>query len=153
MSARSVANLAVPPSMHWGLVLLLGVVTCGIFLIIWIFVEAAFVKKIDPETKAQNYLFWYLGLTLGVPFLSGFLSAMLHNHSIATLGTICQIAGAVCHIMGIFAMKSSLEGYYNSKEPIGLQLSGVMVFFFSSIYFQYHFNEIANRKKAMVVTA
>jgi hypothetical protein len=31
-------------------------------------------------------------------------------------------------------------------EPIGLVLSGVMVFFFGDIYFQYKFNEIMQRK-------
>jgi len=153
MSARSVADLAVPPAMHWGLVFLLAVVTCGIFSIIWIFVQSAFVKKIDPKTKAQNYLFLYLGLAIGLPFLSAVFAELLHNQSLAILSGVGQLAGFVCYIMGVFAMKSSLETYYNSKEPIGLQLSGVMVFFFNVLYFQYHFNEITNRKKAMVVTA
>jgi hypothetical protein len=99
------------------------------------------------------YLLLYLGLSLGIPFSLGFLGALTHNQSLAMLSPIGQLAGLVCYIVAVFGMKSSLETYYNSKEPIGLKLSGVMVFFFNVLYFQYHFNEIANRKKAMVVTA
>jgi hypothetical protein len=153
MSARSLAQLAVPPAMHWGLVFLLALVTCGIFSLIWVFVQCAFVKKLDPENKSQMYLFLYLGLSLGIPFSLGFLGALTHNQSLAMLSPIGQLAGLVCYIVAVFGMKSSLETYYNSKEPIGLKLSGVMVFFFNVLYFQYHFNEITNRKKAMVVTA
>jgi hypothetical protein len=154
MSTRAgLANMAVPPSMHWGLLLVLSIVTCGIFSIIWIFVQAAFVKKIDPESKAQMLLLCYLGLAIGVPFLAGFLGALMHNQALASFSGLGQIGGFVCYIIAVFSMKSSLESYYNSKEPLGLQLNGVMVFFFNSIYFQYHFNEIMNTKKAMVVTA
>lgn len=45
-------------------------------------------------------------------------------------------------------MKASIEQHFNTVEPIGLQLSGVMTFFFNVIYFQYHFTEIARAKQA-----
>jgi hypothetical protein len=40
-----------------------------------------------------------------------------------------------------------MEEYYNSTENIGLSLSGVMTFFFSAVYLQYHINRIARWKK------
>src|SRR5207248_9890014 len=40
-----------PPSLHWALVLLLGMIT-GLFTTIWMFIQASFVKKLDPQTKA-----------------------------------------------------------------------------------------------------
>jgi hypothetical protein len=45
-------------------------------------------------------------------------------------------------------MRGSLEEHYNSAEPIGLTLSGVMTFFFNIYYFQYHLTRIAEAKKA-----
>ena len=39
-----------------------------------------------------------------------------------------------------------MEQHYNSAEPMGLSLSGVMTFFFGGIYFQYHINDIMKRK-------
>ncbi len=32
--------------------------------------------------------------------------------------------------------------YYNTVEPIGLRLSGVMTFFFNVFYFQHHMSRI-----------
>jgi hypothetical protein len=48
-------------------------------------------------------------------------------------------------------MRRSMEDYYNSAEPVGLQLSGVMTFFFNVIYFQYHLNRIRQFKTTGVL--
>ena len=56
------------------------------------------------------------------------------------------------YLVGVFQMKSDLEDYYNSTEPINLQLSGVMVFFFNVYYFQHHFSRIAQWKKTGVLS-
>ena len=56
-------------------------------------------------------------------------------------------------IIGVFGMRRSLVNYYNTVEPIGLKLSGVMTFFFAIFYFQYHFNRIANWKQTGVLAA
>jgi hypothetical protein len=53
----------IPPDFHWALVLLIGFF-CGIFQIVWLFIEAGFVKKIDPESK-------------GIPLLVGGLLSPL----------------------------------------------------------------------------
>jgi hypothetical protein len=45
-----------------------------------------------------------------------------------------------------------MEEYYNSRENIALTLSGVMTFFFSSIYLQYHVNRIARWKKTGILS-
>src|ERR1700704_6423068 len=45
----------VPPDFHWALVLLVGFF-CNLFQLIWLFVEAGFVKKIDRESKAVALL-------------------------------------------------------------------------------------------------
>jgi hypothetical protein len=49
--------------------------------------------------------------------------------------------------MAVFQMRSSIENYYNTVEPINLRLSGVMTFFFAVYYFQHHFSRIANWKR------
>ena len=54
--------------------------------------------------------------------------------------------------IGIFSIRSAMEDYYNSRENIGLMLSGVMTFFFRTIYLQYHVNRIAKWKKTGVLT-
>jgi len=49
--------------------------------------------------------------------------------------------------VAIFKMRTSMESYYNSVEPIGLKLSGVMTFFFNVLYFQHHFSRISRWKQ------
>ncbi len=60
-----------PPGMNWGLLLFLYVITCGVFGLIWIFVQASFVKKIKPDSSA---LMWY-GIGVGGLFMCGVVAA------------------------------------------------------------------------------
>jgi GYF domain 2 len=129
-----------PPNFHWVFVLLLTLVTCGLFAWVWLFVEASFVKRIDRGSNAILYYAIAVITTLGGGFYAGF------THSQGIQG-LASIAGAVLAITGHYSIKGSLEAHYNREEPIGLRLSGVMVFFFNVLYFQYHFSEIARWKQ------
>jgi hypothetical protein len=139
-----------PPDFHWALVLLIGFF-CGIFQIIWLFIEAGFVKKIDPESKGIPLLVGgLLSPVIGYFALIG--AAWAGDRNGPALGALIPffllvITGIVFHLMAVFQMRSSLEDYYNTVEPINLRLSGVMTFFFAVYYFQYHFTRIANWKK------
>src|ERR1039458_5423049 len=46
-----------PPNLHWALVLVIGMFTCGIFSIVWMFVQASWMRKVNPNSKA---LFYYI---------------------------------------------------------------------------------------------
>ncbi|HTS29408.1 MAG TPA: GYF domain-containing protein [Bryobacteraceae bacterium] len=132
-----------PPDLHWALVLLLGVITCGIFSYVWMFVQAGFVRKLQPSS---NGMMLY---ALGLPGI--FLGEILQvaggsEDSIKAVGGLIVLAGAIMIIVGHFSLRRSLEDYYNSVEPVNLQLSGVMTFFFNTIYFQYHLNWIRQYK-------
>jgi len=141
----------VPPDFHWALVLLLGIVTFGIFLIVWFFVEANFVRKIDRSSNA--ILLGALGYAAS--FASGFIQGLSPFIGDASVGNgfalLLKFGGYVLVIIAIFSMMSSLEKYYNDTEPIGLTLSGVMTFFFGLFYFQHHFSRIAKWKKTGVL--
>jgi GYF domain 2 len=130
-----------PPDLHWGILLAIDIVTCGLFGWAWIIVEAAWVKKVQPASKSFVYV---------VSAISLFVLATILNlsHPGRLYGSLLNLGALGVWLMGIFGMKSALEEHFNTAEPIGLRLSGVMVFFFNVIYFQYHFNEIARAKKA-----
>ena len=142
-------NPIVPPDFHWGLVLLIGIFTCGLFNYAWLIVEAAFVRKL--KTESQGLLFTILATA--VLFLGGFANGVITaiNHEPTPFGPLITIVGVILYLVGIFKMKSDLEDYYNSTENIYLQLSGVMVFFFNVYYFQYHLSRIAQWKKTGVL--
>jgi hypothetical protein len=134
-----------PPNLHWGLVLLFAVLSCGIFLVAWELVQAAWLKKVAPQSKA---IFIYAaGAVIYVMFLgSSFMNGL--NHTEASYAGIFRFVFAVIDIWGRFSFRSSMEEHYNGPEPMALSLSGVMTFFFGSIYFQYHINDIVRRKEA-----
>jgi len=134
----------VPPNLHWGIVLGLSIVTCTLFGVVWMFVEAAYVRKLRKESNALLYLALY-ALTIAGPFLQ-FVS-----RDLAQVVPFLNIIGWVFYLSAAFSMKSSLEDYYNSEENIGLNLSGVMTFFFAVYYFQYHFNRINDWKRTGVL--
>src|SRR6266481_1856927 len=63
-----------PPSLHWGVLVLLGVLTCGLFGWVWAFIQAAWVKKVQPESKALIYYGISVGLLVlmfGSAFAAG----------------------------------------------------------------------------------
>jgi hypothetical protein len=140
----------VPPNMHWAVVLILSWVTGGLAGVIWMFKQAAFVKKIDPSNKAIPMLVIAMLAMVGQ---LGLVFSMMGSRSmsdIAALTAVMMVLNLVIVVVGliaVFGMRSSIVRYYNTVEPIGLQLSGVMTFFFSILYFQHHFSRIAAWKQ------
>jgi hypothetical protein len=141
-----------PPNLHWGLVLLIGICTCGIFFVIWDLVQALWVKRVQPQTKALAYFIGYAVLSvLNVGGSMGTSAAIMqggHPHT-SPLSALISIATLVLLIVYRFAMRNSLEQHFNGPEPVGLRLGPIMTFFFGGLYFQYHFNRINEMKQAM----
>lgn len=134
-----------PPNLHWGLVLLFSALTCGIFTIVWDLVLAAWLKRVAPQSKALFYYICAAALLASI-FVASFVTA--YNHQTTGYTSLLQLLYTVASLIARFSFRSSMEEHYNGPEPIGLSLSGVMTFFFGTIYFQYHVNDIIRRKNA-----
>ena len=138
----------VPPDLDWVAVLIISLF-CGIFQLVWLFVQVAFVKKIRPENNSLLLILSGMGAQIAA-FVFVFTLAIKGNTD--TAGStlffwLLLLGGAALHIVGNFRMRDALVDYYNTVEPINLQLSGVMTFFFPVFYFQYHFCRIGTWKK------
>jgi hypothetical protein len=112
-----------PPSLHWVFVLLLTVLTLGIFGVVWMFVHARWVRRIDPTCNALFLL------AVGIPLQIVF---ELNGH-----GLLGALLGAVATTWAYFSMRSVVE------DRFGMALSGIMTFFFNLLYLQYHLTGIA----------
>jgi hypothetical protein len=134
-----------PPNLHWGLVLLFGVLTLGFFNAAWGIVLSHWMRKVNPESKSVIY-YWTYGIILVLIFFTSFTSAALHANLSAIAGLL-QLGSIVMSLVARYSLRGCLEDHFNFAEPMGLQLSGVMTFFFGDIYFQYHLNDINRRKK------
>jgi hypothetical protein len=129
-----------PPNLHWGVALLLGIVTCGLFGWVWAFVQALWVRKVRPESKALVYFAIAVGLLTAALFLNV-------NRQARGFVPLLNLAGGITWLVAAFSMRSDIEEHYNSAEPIAMRLGGGMTFFFNIYYFQYHFTRINELKK------
>lgn len=151
-AAPAASQYPPPPNLHWGLCVFLSFITCGIFSVVWIMIEALWLKKVQPASKAVTYFgivigLWLLSLVLSI---SGAVNAARVGHadnSLQSIQGIVSLGIMVVWIVGAFNMRESIEEHFNSAEPIGLSLSGVMTFFFNVWYFQYHFTQINEMKR------
>ena len=144
------AQAFIPPDLHWALVLLIGVFTCGIFFWVWFIVEAAFVKKIRPQSAALLVAIVALICSVAGSFLR-FSFIMARQFGYSPIGSAVGLVTIVLVEVAAFSMKNDLEQYYNSVEPINLRLNPVLVFFFAVFYFQHHFSRISRWKKTGIL--
>ena len=150
-----------PPNLSWGLVLLFDALTCGLFQMVWNIIFSVWMRKVQPNSNA---LFFYIaGYALGIVYSVGYVPffmeqmrhAMTHDAILSphmthqALLSLAAFVGWVLKLVARFAMKSSLEEHYNTVEPIGLRLNGVMVFFFGGLYIQSQLNKVNEIKQAM----
>ena len=141
-----------PPNLHWALVLLIGICTCGVFFVIWDLVQVLWMKRVQPQTKAMPYFIAYVicsflnaGASMGTN-----AAIMQGGHATSSpVSALLSVATIVLVIIYRFAMRTSLEQHFNGPEPLGLRLGPVMTFFFGGLYFQYHFNRLNEIKRSM----
>jgi hypothetical protein len=148
-----------PPDLAWGLVLLFSILTCSIFSIIWNLVLAAWFNKVQPASKI---LLYYIVATVFIVVQSGVSQhhQIAHHTNLFSIGMLWEwrqrvgysllaLITWIIRLIARFNFRSALEQHYNTVEPIGLHLNGVMTFFFGGLYFQYHLNRINEIKRAM----
>lgn len=136
-----------PPNWHWAIVLVLGIVTRQLFNLIWALIQANWARKLSGDNKPMVLVAMYpAGMIAGIVMMVVFKGQALEG-----IGGLFVFAGAIVYLFGVFSIRSAMEDYYNSTENIGLQLGGVMTFFFSTVYIQYHINQIARWKKTGVL--
>jgi hypothetical protein len=141
-------TVPLPPNWHWSIILVLGIITRQLFNLIWALIQANWARKLTGDNKPMVLVAMYpAGMIAGVLTMTVF-----RGESFDGLGGLFILAGAIVYLFGVFSIRAAMEDYYNSKENIGLTLSGVMTFFFSTVYIQYHINRIARWKKTGVLS-
>ena len=121
-----------PPSLHWAIVLVLAIVTWGFFALVWMFVHAVWIRRIDPASKALYVLSGGLALVLVVGFGLGVTGV-----DSAPIELLAQLGWTIAALVAYFDMRAAIEARYS------VELSGIMTFFFNVLYLQYHLRRIA----------
>jgi hypothetical protein len=109
--------------------------------------QALWLKRAEPQSRA---IYWYVASAL-LSFVTYFISKQATTFSSWQEGVLAT-ANFVIYVYGIFKFKWEMENHFTETDPVGLNLSGVMTFFFSNLYFQYHFHEIYLHKRGNPIT-
>jgi hypothetical protein len=134
-----------PPRLHWGWVLAINALTRGLFGIVWLLIQANWVRKVRGTSRAYVWAIVhaaYLPVGFLAMILVGFAIGLSHPDN--TTGAIQVATGVfvvgflVLYFCTVFTLRSELE-----EDPIGIPLGGGMTFFFGTIYFQYHLRDYA----------
>src|SRR4029077_14515658 len=117
--AAPVQQYPPPPNLHWGICILLTVISCTLFCWIWAFVQAVWMKKIQPNSKALVFYsvaagIWLLAVCFGA--YSGFTEgiAALRSPGFRSTVILFRIAMAVTAILGNFNLRTSIEEHFNT---------------------------------------
>lgn len=131
------ADLPAPPSLHWLLVMLLTIVTFGLFGLIWPFVQSTWVRKVDDESHATLMLAVAMGcFVIGYGLIIAPSGSGHHaSPAAAALGVVLILAYWVLFVSAYFSMARSLEDRFSRGTP-AVHIGGVTLFFFNMYYLQ-----------------
>jgi hypothetical protein len=112
---------------------------CSLLLWSWTAVQQVWLKNEERESRA---IYWYvasliLTLSMNLFTLPGHLTV-----GRAVFAVAAALGSLVLWVVGIYKYAEELEKHFEVSRPYGLGLNGVMIFFFSTIYFQYKLREI-----------
>jgi hypothetical protein len=133
-------DVPVAPSLHWGWVALLSVLTVGVFAMVWMFVQSVWVKKIDPRSGATTYLI--IGVACG---LSGGLAG-----PDSQLYYLLQLVNIVFVLMAYYSMSASVKRF-GSERGLPVDIGGVTLFFFTMWYMQGQLTRIAKWQRTGLI--
>jgi len=132
------AALPTPPSLHWGWVFLLSVVTLGLFTIIWSFIQSNWVRRLDPDSRATAML----GTALTCYFVGYFLAANgapLDDDAPATamerVGWLLQLVYVLLFLGAYFAMAGTIRRVMTGYR-VPMRIGGITLLFFNTLYLQ-----------------
>jgi hypothetical protein len=135
------ASSPTPPSLHWAIVLLLDVLTLGLFGFFWMFRQAQFARKIDPTNRAVFQI-----LLSVVLFLVSFLLASMVTLTVARGGQPADL-GSVMNMLRFFQILMVITAYLQIRKSLhmryGIQLNPLLTVIFNVLYVQYHLSKLA----------
>jgi|SRR5215469_9170713 len=130
-----------PPRLHWAWVLVLSIVTFGIFWAVWLVIQARWVKKasgnVRPFVWTVAYLVFVCLMIVAAIVVAVYLTVMGQHGVYADFAdkirNLQRAVGFLLYIASVYMLKSALE-----SQPIKIRLHGLFAFMFGPVYFQAH---------------
>ena len=116
-----------PPDLPWWVALLLGIVTGGLFFVIWDIVEAAWMRRVSEKSAALGlYVVVAILYVLRLPQAWHIVAYNAFNGPLVVatpLGEGLGLAGLALAIAARFVFRNELLRHFNGPEPLGLRLN------------------------------
>jgi MFS family permease len=133
--------LPAPPRLHWVWVLVLSIVTVGIFWALWMVVQAHWVKKATANVRAFAWSLAYavfiagywLAAIVGSVFIAFRYNPAIYAVFRDTLADLKLAVGFVLYVAAASMLRSALE-----SSPMKIPLHGLGTYFLGPVYFQYY---------------
>jgi hypothetical protein len=103
----------------------------------WQIVQAVWLKRVMPSSLSL----WLFCALAGIQFGNIIVGYSFGDYLPRWFFFTGLVLEVVIYYVAIFRMAHELETYFRDADPVGLSLSGLMIFFFGSLYFQYHLRE------------
>ena len=144
-----------PPDLPWWVALLLGILTGGLFFVLWDIVEAAWMRRVSERSAALGlYVVVAILYVLRLPEAWHIVEYNAFNGPLVVvtpLGHGMGLAGLLLAIAARFVFRNELLRHFNGPEPLGLRLNAFWTLLFGGLYFQFHFNRINEQKRRLGV--
>jgi hypothetical protein len=142
-----------PPNLPWWVALLLGIVTGGVFFVIWDIVEAAWMRRVSERSVALGlYVVVAILYVLRLPEAWHIVDYNAFNGPlvmVTPLGQGLGLVGLALAIAARFVFRNELLRHFNGPEPLALRLNAFWTLSFGGLYFQFHFNRINEQKRIL----
>jgi len=124
-------------------VLLLGFITFGIYGYFWAFIRSRTLNQHVKNKISEILIYTAISLyvaDIGFGFTSVYFDLDIDERIIDAIDWM-GYSGLVLHVVWIFYIRSRIIPLLSGDKTFGLHISGILTFFFGSIYLQYKINE------------
>lgn len=148
ISAAERAAMPRPPALPWGLVWLFSLLSVGVFSIVWPFVQANWVRKLDSSSRALVMvgIAGTCRVAGYVLYIVGLLSLATGGQGMIGIGALLLLAGWVLYLVAYFSMATSMRDKLGNRQ-LALEIGGVTLFFFTMYYLQGQLTWLARWKR------
>lgn len=156
LSVKGLERVEVFPRVNVWLVLLLSLITLGIYQIFW-FADRAFkMNRVMPENPISPALIQgYIGVVI-VSFISGIVVGIMTMTASADaivvadgVDTVISLVSTIVYLFLLFKFRNRLNEMAGAVKGEKEWCSGILTFFFSLLYLQYKINRY--REAAAIV--
>lgn len=127
------------------LLILLTVVTCGIYTLVWLSQRRPFLNSLDRSEQVSAGMINTVIGCYSVSFILGLAAGITDNDGLDGLSRLFSFVSSITLLVSCFRWKRMFERYLVRSSVGGYQkLSGLATFFFNIYYLQYRINKLSD---------